>query len=206
MPQPLPHALTLFPQDDHSLNLRLITRLLQLQDFDVTAVGDSRAALDALLANAAAGGAPSGGAFAAASAVVPFDLAIIDMSMPVMSGPEAAAAFREWELEVRHGAIRLPNISLTANAAGEHEAECSQAGMDLFLSKPLRQEAIPMLRAHAAAHAEQRVVEEAARSATQEAEAAVAAAAAAAAVAHAMLCPPTHRTASSGGSKRTFSE
>jgi hypothetical protein len=79
--------------------------------------------------------------------------------------------------------------------------------MDLFLSKPLRQDAIPVLRAHAAAHAEQRAVEAAARSATREA----AAAAAAAAVAHAVLRPPVlQRTASSsprgGGSKDAFSE
>ncbi len=94
-----------------------------------------------------------------------------------MSGPETASAFRAWEAVARPGAMRLPIISLTANAAEEHEAECSHAGMDLFLSKPLRQEAIPLLRAHAAAHAEQRALEEAARSATHEAAEAAAAAA-----------------------------
>jgi CheY-like chemotaxis protein len=106
-----------------------------------------------------------------------------------MSGPEAAAAYRVWEAAARPGAMRLPIISLTANAAEEHAAECSQAGMDFFLAKPLRQEAIPVLRAHAAAYAEQRAVEEAARSATREAAAVAAAAAAAAAVAHAVPRP-----------------
>ena len=64
---------------------------------------------------------------------------------------------------------------------------------DLFLSKPLRDAAIPALRAHAVAHAEQRAVEQDARSATREAKAAVDAAAAGAAAAHAIMGPPVVR-------------
>jgi hypothetical protein len=58
-------------QDDHPLNLRLITRLLQLQDFDVTPVADGGAAFDALRTS-------YGTADAAAA---PFDIAILDMSV-----------------------------------------------------------------------------------------------------------------------------
>ena len=49
--------------------------------------------------------------------------------MPVMSGPQVASAFRAWEAGARPGAMRLPIVSLTANAAEEHAAECSHAGM-----------------------------------------------------------------------------
>jgi hypothetical protein len=61
----------------------------------------------------------------------------------------------------------------------EHAAECATAGMDLFLSKPLRPCSVPVLHAHAAAHAECRAVQAAARSATSEAVRAAASAAAA---------------------------
>ena len=111
------------PQDDHPLNLRLISRLLQLRGFDVVAVPDGGAALDALLGSFHASAAGIG---EAASALrldeqapppppPPFDLAVLDMNMPVKSGPEAAAAFREWEVAARPGAARLPIIALTAN-------------------------------------------------------------------------------------------
>jgi hypothetical protein len=69
--------------------------------------------------------------------------------------------------------------------------------MDLFLAKPLRQDAIPVLRAHAAAYAEQRAVEAAAASATREAARAAAAAAAGATVARTVLGPSGQRTGSS---------
>lgn len=58
---------------------------------------------------------------------------------------------------------------------------------DLFLSKPLRECSVPVLRAHAAAHAEYRAVAAAAASATAEAVRAANAAAAAAKVAHVTL-------------------
>jgi CheY-like chemotaxis protein len=73
------------------LNLRLITRLLQLQDFGVTAVADGGAALDALRANYDAAAAAS----SIDAAAVPFDLAIFDMSMPVRTLPAHQCACAE---------------------------------------------------------------------------------------------------------------
>jgi CheY-like chemotaxis protein len=185
---------------DHPLNLRLITRLLQLHNFAVTPVPDGGAALAALLSSfgaapggtaaAGGGGGVSAAAPPASATAAPFDLAVLDMVMPIKSGTEVAAEFRAWEAAARPGAMRLPIIALTANVLEEHASECEGAGMDMFLSKPLREDVIPVLRAHAAAYAEQRSVEEAARAATGDAARAAAAAAAAAAVAHAVLGPP----------------
>jgi CheY-like chemotaxis protein len=104
-----PHA-----QDDHHLNLRLVTRLLEANNFAVTAVADGGAALEALIASASPGG-------------VPYDVAVLDTEMPVMRGPQVAAAFRQWERE--HGAVtRLPIVALTAHAMEEHAAESAAAG------------------------------------------------------------------------------
>jgi CheY-like chemotaxis protein len=101
--------------DDHPLNLRLISRLLHLQDFEVSAVADGAAALAALQASYEPGAAP-------------FDLAVLDMNMPALSGPEASSAFRVWECTTRPDAMRLPIIALTANVMEEHAAECASAG------------------------------------------------------------------------------
>jgi CheY-like chemotaxis protein len=60
-----------------------MTRLLQASNFDVTPVADGAQALHALQAASAAG--------------EPFHIAVLDMLMPAMTGPQAAAAFREWE-------------------------------------------------------------------------------------------------------------
>ena len=77
------------------------------------------------------------------------------MDMPVLSGPAAAAAFRAWERDaLALSQPRLPIIALTANVAAEYAEVCSNAGMNLFLAKPLRATDVPLLRAHAATHAE----------------------------------------------------
>jgi CheY-like chemotaxis protein len=81
----------------------------------VTAVPDGGAALHALLASFRTGEAGAGAEEAVQPQPPPFDLAVLDMEMPVMSGPQAAAAFRQWEEGARPGAMRLPIVSLTAN-------------------------------------------------------------------------------------------
>jgi two-component system sensor histidine kinase RpfC len=58
-------------------------------------------------------------------------LAIIDMHMPGLSGPEAVKHWRF--LEKGH----LPIIMLTADARSEAEQQCRESGADDFLTKPI---------------------------------------------------------------------
>ncbi len=60
-----------------------------------------------------------------------FDLAIVDMHMPQLSGPEVVQRWRF--METGH----LPIIMLTADARGEAQAACEEAGADAFLTKPI---------------------------------------------------------------------
>lgn len=60
-----------------------------------------------------------------------YDLAIIDMHMPQLSGPEVVQRWRF--LEKGH----LPIIMLTADARAEAQAACEEAGADTFLTKPI---------------------------------------------------------------------
>jgi two-component system sensor histidine kinase RpfC len=65
------------------------------------------------------------------SADQPYHLAIIDMHMPQLSGPEVVQRWRFMETG------RLPIIMLTADARAEAQAACEEAGADAFLTKPV---------------------------------------------------------------------
>lgn len=65
----------------------------------------------------------------------PFDLILMDVQMPEMSGLEATHLIREFE---RHSGHHVPIVAMTANAMTEDREMCLQAGMDDYLSKPLK--------------------------------------------------------------------
>lgn len=69
-----------------------------------------------------------------------YDLILMDMQMPNMDGLTATQRIRD--IESRRGAARTPIIALTANAMKSDEARCRQAGMDDYLSKPVKKSAI----------------------------------------------------------------
>lgn len=63
-----------------------------------------------------------------------FDLILMDCSMPVMDGYEATRIIRSMPEPV----CNIPIIALTANALAGDESRCREAGMDGYISKPLR--------------------------------------------------------------------
>ncbi|MCA0372082.1 MAG: response regulator [Proteobacteria bacterium] len=65
-----------------------------------------------------------------------FDVILMDVQMPIMSGPEASSEIRRLEREM--GRSRTPIIALTANAMTHHVQECLKSGMDAHVSKPIR--------------------------------------------------------------------
>ena len=104
--------------EDNAINQRVISRLLEKRGHSVVSVETGRAAVDALEKHA-------------------YDLIFMDIQMPEIDGLEAAAAIREREkASGRHQQI----IALTAHALKGDEERCLAAGMDAYLSKPLRAE------------------------------------------------------------------
>jgi two-component system sensor histidine kinase/response regulator len=64
-----------------------------------------------------------------------FDLVLMDVQMPEMDGFQAAAAIRERE---RATGLHVPIIAMTAYAMTGDRERCLAAGMDGYISKPIR--------------------------------------------------------------------
>ncbi|MCL4136969.1 UNVERIFIED_CONTAM: hypothetical protein GTU68_053546 [Idotea baltica] len=64
-----------------------------------------------------------------------FDLVLMDVQMPVMDGLDATRAIREREV---NSGIHQIIVAMTAHAMKGDDATCLEAGMDGYLSKPIR--------------------------------------------------------------------
>lgn len=74
-----------------------------------------------------------------------FDLVLMDCEMPVMDGITATQKIRE--IEQQAGLSRTPIVALTAHVLQEQRQRMVDAGMDNFLSKPVRKDAVQKLLA-----------------------------------------------------------
>jgi two-component system sensor histidine kinase/response regulator len=105
--------------EDNAINLKVVHAHLRALGYEVEAVNDGVAALDAL---------QEGHRFAAV---------IMDGQMPNMDGYETTRAQRSREAE--SGQRRVPIIALTAHAMTGDRGTAFAAGMDDYLSKPFTQ-------------------------------------------------------------------
>ncbi len=72
-----------------------------------------------------------------------FDIILMDIQMPEMDGIETAIAIREWEKKNRTGNIPpVPIVAITANAMKQDRDRCLSAGMNDYLSKPIKRELV----------------------------------------------------------------
>jgi CheY-like chemotaxis protein/HPt (histidine-containing phosphotransfer) domain-containing protein len=123
-PQDLPGTPTLTPParamrvllaEDNMVNQRVAVGMLARRGHTVTAVANGAEALSAF--------APGR-----------FDVILMDLQMPVMSGIEATEAIRRRE-EREGGRVRI--VALTAHVLQRDRERCEAVGMDGYLSKPI---------------------------------------------------------------------
>jgi PAS domain S-box-containing protein len=100
--------------EDAALNREVLTQQLVSAGAEVVSVADGESAC-----------------ILAATAEPRFDVVLLDMSMPGLSGPEASERLRlTWRGQT------LPIVALTASSEEVDRRACEAAGMDLFVSKP----------------------------------------------------------------------
>jgi len=104
--------------EDNEVNVRLALALVTKLGHDATVVGDGQAAVEA-------------------QAREPFDLILMDVQMPVLGGMDATRAIRAAEAASPQ-TRRVPIVALTARAMKGDREECLAAGMDDYVSKPVR--------------------------------------------------------------------
>jgi two-component system, sensor histidine kinase and response regulator len=110
-----PKTLTILLAEDNRVNQQLAVKLLEKQGHTVRVAENGRAAIGALEAGR-------------------FDLILMDVQMPEMSGLEATVAIRAREQETGG---HLPIIAMTARALNGDQEACLAAGMDGYISKPV---------------------------------------------------------------------
>ncbi len=114
-------SLKILLAEDHIVNQRVVTSLLEKRGHSITVAGDGRLAL-------------------AARAKASFDLILMDVQMPEMDGFEAVAAIRLDEQA--RGLPRMPIVALTAHAMKGDRERCLAGGYDAYVPKPIRSEVL----------------------------------------------------------------
>ncbi len=98
--------------EDNPVNQKVAKTMLEKQGFQVIIANNGKEAVELLTKES-------------------FDLVLMDVQMPEMDGLEATKKIREL-------GIKIPIIALTANAFEEDRKRCLEAGMDEYISKPIK--------------------------------------------------------------------
>lgn len=117
----LSRALDILLVEDDYINQLAVTRLLEQEGHQVTIASDGYTALDIL-------------SHYQGDDQFPFNLILVDIHMPGLSGLETTARIRKMPPPIG----TLPVVALTADVTVENIKNCYAAGIDKVLSKPIR--------------------------------------------------------------------
>ena len=100
--------------EDHPVNQKLVVAALTPEGFDVSVAVNGLEALQLL-------------------GEQPFDIVLMDIQMPIMTGDDAIRRIRASSEPYAN----VPIIALTANAMSGHREDCLNAGANAYISKPM---------------------------------------------------------------------
>jgi two-component system, sensor histidine kinase and response regulator len=118
VPPPSTRSLRILVAEDNPFNQRVAALMLAKMGHEATIAVNGREAVAALETQS-------------------FDVVLMDLQMPEMDGFQATAAIRTTEAA---SGCHIPIIALTAHAMKEDRDRCLQAGMNGYVSKPIRQD------------------------------------------------------------------
>jgi signal transduction histidine kinase/CheY-like chemotaxis protein len=107
--------------EDHPVNQKLALALLQRRGYQVTLARNGREACDLFASDH-------------------YAIVLMDMQMPEMDGYDATRVIRDFEVD--SGRVRTPIIAMTANAMEGDRERCLEAGMDDYIAKPIKPDAL----------------------------------------------------------------
>jgi len=119
--QPVGSSLRILLAEDNAINRKLALAALARMGCGADVAVDGHEALHAVRENR-------------------YDIIFMDVQMPGMDGLEATRRIRSWEKEAGVPPVRI--IALTADALTGDRDACLKAGMDDYLSKPIRLETL----------------------------------------------------------------
>jgi len=106
---------TVLLAEDNAVNAKIASKILEKLGIEAVVVEDGEQALDQIMNHT-------------------FDLVLMDINMPIMDGITAAEKIRELSFPKN----QIPILALTANAMMEDKERCIKAGMNGFISKPIK--------------------------------------------------------------------
>jgi CheY-like chemotaxis protein len=109
-------SLSILLAEDNAVSQRLMERMLRRLNHAVTVAGDGLAAFQEYEHGA-------------------YDVVLMDVQMPRMDGLESTRKIRELE---RSRGGHIPIVALTAHALDANRRECFEAGVDAYITKPVR--------------------------------------------------------------------
>jgi two-component system sensor histidine kinase/response regulator len=133
------HSVSILLAEDNPVNQKLATIMLTKAGYRVDVANDGDKAVKKYT-----------------SSPEDFDLILMDVQMPLMDGIEATQTIRNWESERNGtetaseaetqgqstGAKKVPIIAVTAAAMKGDKERCFEAGMDDYISKPIRRQQV----------------------------------------------------------------
>ncbi len=117
--------------EDNLTNQKVALKQLQSLGYMAEPVMDGQQAVEAIVSSASK---------------TAYNLILMDCQMPKLDGYEATQAIRIWETQAQHQPVVI--VAMTANDLEVDRQRAIAAGMDDFISKPVRREALATLLAH----------------------------------------------------------